>query len=237
MPPAPISSDFSLAFSRSEIMILYARLIAYLLVGIGVSSAFAGPYEDFVAALKQDDAWRVSQLLQRGFDPHAMGPRRQSGLFLALQEPAPKVARVLVRWPGTRIDERNAADETPLMMAALKGHQGVAQLLIERGADVNKTGWAPLHYAATGGQVALIQLLLEHHAYIDAESPNGTTPLMMAAQYGTLAAVKALLEAGADPTLKNQLGLTAEDFAIQAGRQDVGTQIGLAIRAKLPRGW
>ena len=218
-------------------MRLYARLIAYLLVGIGVSSTFAGPYEDFVAALKQDDAWRVSQLLQRGFDPHAMGPRRQSGLFLALQEPAPKVARVLVRWPGTRIDERNAADETPLMMAALKGHQGVAQLLIERGADVNKTGWAPLHYAATGGQVALIQLLLEHHAYIDAESPNGTTPLMMAAQYGTLAAVKALLEAGADPTLKNQLGLTAEDFAIQAGRQDVGTQIGLAIRAKLPRGW
>jgi ankyrin repeat protein len=94
-----------------------------------------------------------------------------------------------------------------------------------------------LHYAATGGQVALIQLLLEHHAYIDAESPNGTTPLMMAAQYGTLAAVKALLQAGADPTLKNQLGLTAEDFAIQAGRQDVGTQIGLAIRAKLPRGW
>ena len=237
MPPAPISSDFSLAFSWSEIMRLYARLIAYLLVGIGVSSAFAGPYEDFVAALKQDDAWRVSQLLQRGFDPHAMGPRRQSGLFLALQEPAPKVARVLVRWPGTRIDERNAADETPLMMAALKGHQGVAQLLIERGADVNKTGWAPLHYAATGGHVALIELLLEHHAYIDAESPNGTTPLMMAAQYGTLAAVKALLEAGADPTLKNQLGLTAEDFAIQAGRQDVGTQIGLAIRAKLPRGW
>ncbi len=237
MPPARISNDFSLAFNQLENMRLYARLISYLIVGIGFSSAFANPYQDFLAALKQDDGWRVSQLLQRGFSPQNLGPRRQSGLFLALQEPAPKVARVLVLWPGARIDERNADDETPLMMAALKGHQGVAQLLIERGADVNKTGWAPLHYAATGGHVALIELLLEHHAYIDAESPNGTTPLMMAAQYGTLAAVKALLAAGADPTLKNQLGLTAEDFAIRAGRQDVGTQIGAAIRAKLPRGW
>jgi hypothetical protein len=215
----------------------YARLIGYILVLNGFSSAFAGPNEDFVAALKQDDAWRVSQLLQRGFAPKDLGPRRQSGLFLALQEPAPKVARVLTLWPSTPIDERNAADETPLMMAALKGHLGIAQLLIERGADVNKTGWAPLHYAATGGQVALIQLLLEHHAYIDAESPNGTTPLMMAAQYGTLAAVKALLAAGADPALKNQLGLTAEDFAARASRPDVGTQIELALRARLPRGW
>lgn len=237
MPPAPISSGFSLAFSQSENMRLYARIIAYLVVGIGLSPVFAGPYDDFVAALKQDDAWRVSQLLQRGFVPQDLGPRRQSGLYLALQEPAPKVARMLALWPGTSIDERNAADETPLMMAALKGHLGIAQLLIERGADVNKTGWAPLHYAATGGQVALIQLLLEHHAYIDAESPNGTTPLMMAAQYGTLAAVKALLAAGADPALKNQLGLTAEDFAMRANRPDVVAQIGAAVRARLTRGW
>ena len=61
-----------------------------------------------------------------------------------------------------------------------------------------------------------MELLLENHAYIDAESPNGTTPLMMAAHYGTPAAVKLLLEAGADPTLKNQLGLTAIDFARRA---------------------
>jgi ankyrin repeat protein len=43
---------------------------------------------------------------------------------------------------------------------------------------------------------------------------------MMAAQYGTPAAVKLLLDAGADPHLKNSLGLTALDFATQAERPD-----------------
>ena len=63
-------------------------------------------------------------------------------------------------------------------------------VMASMGADVNKPGWTPLHYAATHGHLAIMDLLLEEHAYIDAESPNGTTPLMMAAHYGTPAAVK-----------------------------------------------
>ena len=80
-----------------------------------------------------------------------------------------------------------------------------------------------------------MELLLEEHAYIDAESPNGTTPLMMAAQYGTPAAVKLLLEAGADPTLRNQLGLTAIDFAYRAKPHRFGRthcRIDPAVKAK-----
>jgi ankyrin repeat protein len=122
------------------------------------------------------------------------------------------------------------------MMAALKGHTELARKLIERNADVNKTGWTPLHYAATNGQVAIMELLLENHAYIDAESPNGTTPLMMAAQYGTRDAVKLLLEAGADPNLKNQLGLSALDFAMRANRRDAAELISSSVRSAQPKG-
>ena len=46
----------------------------------------------------------------------------------------------------------------------------------------------------------MMRLLLEESAYIDATSPNGTTPLMMAARYGSPEAVKLLLEEGAEPT-------------------------------------
>jgi len=218
-------------------MRLYAKLVAYLLIAIGYSGAYAGPAEDFFSAIKRDDAWAVSSLLQRGFDANTVSPERQFGLYLALREPSLKAAQVLIDWPRTDVDARNAVDESPLMMAALKGHLALARRLIERGADVNKPGWTPLHYAATGGQVALIQLLLDKHAYIDAESPNGTTPLMMAAQYGTLAAVKALMDGGADPALKNQLGQTARDFAQRGGRQDVVDLIAAAARVKLPRAW
>ena len=218
-------------------MRIYAKLVAYLIVIVGVSVAFAGTEEDFFSAIRRDDAWAVSSLLQRGFDANTVSPDRQFGLYLALREPSLKAAQVLIDWPRTDVDARNAVDESPLMMAALKGHLALALRLIERGADVNKPGWTPLHYAATGGQVAVIQLLLDKHAYIDAESPNGTTPLMMAAQYGTLASVKALMEAGADTALKNQLGQTARDFAQRGGRQDVVDLIAAATRAKLPRAW
>ena len=85
------------------------------------------------------------------------------------------------------------------MMAAFKGHKELVRKLIARDADVNKTGWTPLHYAATSGHLEVMLILLDEHAYIDAESPNKTTPLMMAAKYGTTEAVRLLLEAGADP--------------------------------------
>jgi hypothetical protein len=63
-------------------------------------------------------------------------------------------------------------------------------------------------------------MLIEQHAFLDAESPNGTTPLMMAAGYGNGAAVKLLLEEGALPALKNQLGIDALAMARLHNRPD-----------------
>ena len=208
----------------------------YLIVLFYFSLANAGSYDDFLAAVKNDDAAQVLELLQRGFDPNTAYPDGVTGLLVAVKLPSPKVLDVLIQWPGTRVEVRNAADESPLMLAALRGDVDMCRLLIQKGADVNKPGWAPLHYAATKGELAVIQLLLDEDAYIDAESPNGSTPLMMAARYGTEDAVKLLLEAGADPLLKNQLGLTAVDFANGVSRPAVAGLISAAARAKLPKG-
>ncbi len=122
------------------------------------------------------------------------------------------------------------------MLAALAGDVELCRLLIARDADVNKTGWAPLHYAATNGHLEVMRLLLDEHAYIDAASPNGTTPLMMAAHYGSASAVKLLLEAGADPTLKNIQALSALDFANRGTRPDSADIIRAFIRGQKPKG-
>jgi ankyrin repeat protein len=214
----------------------YFKGIAYLVVLLGHSFLHAGSYDDFFAAIKQDNAGPITSLLKRGFDPNTPNAKGEPGLYLALREPSLKAAEALIAWPKTNVEARTLQDESPLMMAALKGHLDLAKKLVERGADVNKTGWTPLHYAATNGHLAIMELLLENHAYIDAESPNGSTPLMMAAHYGTPAAVKLLLEAGADPTLKNQLGLTAIDFARQGNRKDAVELIGASMRAAQPKG-
>ena len=217
-------------------MINYIKYCTYLFVFFGFSVCNAGSYEDFFRALKQDDATLVAALIQRGFDPNTRSPEGQHALFLVIREPAPKVLAVLLQWPRIEIEPRSPQDESPLMMAALAGNLQLVRQLIARDADVNKPGWAPLHYAATNGHVAVMRLLLQHHAYIDASSPNGTTPLMMAAQYGTPEATKLLLEEGADPLLKNQMGLSAIDFAYRANRVESAQLIAAFVRAAQPRG-
>jgi uncharacterized protein len=214
----------------------YFKYALYLIVLIQFNLVKAGSFEDFFKAIKTDDVAVVQGLLNRGFDANTRDEQQQHGLYLALREPSLKVAKVLIDWPKTDLNAANPANETPLMMAVLKGHNALAAAMLDKDADVNKTGWTPLHYAATSGNIELTRLLLEKHAYIDAESPNGSTPLMMAAQYGTLSAVKLLLEEGADPLLKNQLGLSAIDFAQRAQRQENANMIGEFVRAKQPKG-
>lgn len=214
----------------------YFKLILYLVVITGFSPAISGSYEDFFKAIKQDDAALVRSLLERGFDPNVADPNGQNGLFLAIREPSLKVARALIDWPKTKVESRSKADESPLMMAALKGHTEIVKKLIERDADVNKPGWTPLHYAATGGHLEIMNLLLENHAYIDASSPNDSTPLMMAALYGTPSAVKLLLEAGADPSIKNRLGMTAIDFAYRDKRVEAAEIIAAFVRGRQGKG-
>ena len=201
-------------------MINQLKKAIYLYVFAGFFLAHAGSYEDFFAAVKKDDSATVAALLARGLDPNTLGPEGLTGLFMAARSGAGKVAGVLLDAPAIDVECRNAVDESPLMLAALRGDLPLAQALISRDADVNKTGWTPLHYAASRGQLAMIDLLLEHNAYIDAESPNATTPLMMAAGYGNVQATRALLQAGADPKLKNAEGLTALDFAQGFGKPD-----------------
>lgn len=217
----------------------YIKKSIYLIVFIGFSSVNAGSFEDFFSAIQRDDPQSLSALLRRGFDPNTLDAKGQSGLFLALRDPSPKVIEVLLKAPKIKVETRTPQDESPLMMAAMRGELKLAAALIDKDADVNKTGWTPLHYAASstqGDQLGVAKLLLENAAYIDAASPNGSTPLMMAAMYGNTSTLKLLLDEGADPTLKNQLGLTAVDFAQRADRKEMVELIGAAIRARQPKG-
>ncbi len=179
----------------------------------------AGSYEDFFKAIQLDRPQEIQRLLQRGFDPNTVNPAGVPALLLALQEQSFLAADVLAQHPQTRADARNARDESALMLAALRGQERLVVQLVSRGAAVNKSGWTPLHYAATGGHVRVSAFLIGAHADVNAESANGTTPLMMAAMYGNSDTVKLLLESGAEAYPQNDNGLTALDFASKAGQE------------------
>jgi hypothetical protein len=214
----------------------YFKKFIYLVVLIGFGIASAGSYDDFFKALRTDDVVTVNNLLARGFDVNTLDPQGQHGLIVAIKEPSPKVAKALVNALKIDLNALNVLGESPLMLACLNGELELATQMVKKGADVNKTGWTPLHYAASKGHLSVIKLLLENYAYIDAESPNGTTPLMMASMYGTTDAVNLLLGEGADPLLKNQQGLTALQFAQRASRPDAAEILTKVMRSKQASG-
>jgi ankyrin repeat protein len=184
-----------------------------LVLSIGVSFANAGAYEDFFKAIEMDDGRTISGLIRRGFDANSPSVSGQTPLFLALRSGSHQAVAALFTASDLKVDEANEANETALMMAALRGQLEWCKRLVERGAALNREGWTPLHYAATGPNTELLAMLLDSGADINALAPNRNTPLMMAARYGPEENVKLLVQRGADKKLINERNLSAADMA------------------------
>lgn len=191
-------------------------------VAAGWSLAHADAASEFQTAIIRDNFVAMRKLLQQGVSPNTLDERGRPALVKAMQLESLRVAQTLIQARGIDINAASPAGETALMHACIKGHLDVVKQLLALGARVNQPGWTPLHYAASADaehSVAIAALLLEQHAYIDAESPNQSTPLMLAAQYGSQDMVQLLLDAGADVQVRNQLGLNAVDFARRSERE------------------
>lgn len=197
-------------------------LFACMLLWLPMSVAWAGAFEDYFEAVKRNDARAVQSLLQRGFDPNAAEEQRgDTGMILALRHDSMDVFRVLLGARGTDLEMKIRNGDNALMIAAYRRNKAAVEALVAKGAQINRPGWTALHYAAAAGSNEIVSFLLERHAYIDAESPNRTTPLMMAAWGGHILTVKLLLEEGADAALRNDVGMDVVDFAKKGGFPDI----------------
>ena len=183
------------------------------------STRSASASQAFWEAIRLDDVKAMQTEMLRGASANAKHPEHGPAIVVAARERSPKALAYLAQLSGTRVDATNANDETALMLVALQGDLESVRVLAARGAEINRPGWTPLHYAAVGGHVPVIAFLLEAHAYIDAQSPNGTTPLMMAARQKHTNAVRALVEAGADPTARNEAGYGAAEYMESHGEK------------------
>lgn len=179
-------------------------------------------YREWFEAVRIDDVRRVQALLARGFDPNSVEPERfDTALILSVRLKSSKVFSALLQAPDVNLNARSLNGDTALMIAAYLPDIPRALALIAKGVEINRPGWTALHYAAASGSLLIIQRLLDESAFIDAESPNKTTPLMMAARGGHGAIIKLLLDEGADPKLKNEADMTAADFARAQGFKEL----------------
>ena len=185
-----------------------------LATALSATTAHAGAYDDFFKALQLDLAQSVKTLLGRGFDPNTVDAANgDPGLVYAVRNESPNATLMLLTSPQINLEARARNGDTALMLAAYKEDVATVAALLRKGAEPNRPGWTALHYAAAAGNSEIVQMLLEKSAYIDAESPNRTTPLMMAARNGKTSVVELLIQRGADQNVKNDQGMSARDFA------------------------
>ena len=77
--------------------------------------------------------------------------------------------------------------------------------------------WSALHYAVFAGHRDVADLLIQRGADVNGRAPNGSTVLMMAAREGKEELARALIAAGADPRPANDAGDTALTWAMRYG--------------------
>jgi uncharacterized protein len=123
---------------------------------------------------------------------------------------------------------------TALHFAAFFGRFEAAELLIQRGAEVDAfgRGWmtgTAMHSAVSRLHSHVVRILLEAGANPNVRQSAGWTPLHAAAANGDLASVDLLLDAGADFTATNDEGRSVGDLATESGDEATADR----IRSKL----
>lgn len=105
----------------------------------------------------------------------------------------------------------------PLHIAAMHGHEGAVEVLLEHGASPGQPpdihGHQPLHLAARFGSSAVARVLLEWGAPVDPVDGVGCTPLTWSAFSGRDAVAALLLRQGAAVDVRDADGQTPLHWA------------------------
>jgi ankyrin repeat protein len=113
---------------------------------------------------------------------------------------------------------------SPLVAALRIEDFKMAQLLYERGADIDVQGYqktTPLHGASCSGHLKTVRWLLCHGAMPNSPNKNGRTPLHGAAARGYTEVARTLFQYKADNNIQDVEGLTPLHRASQTGKVDV----------------
>lgn len=126
---------------------------------------------------------------------------------------------------GFSPDVRDAKGVPLLCLAVRNEHRGVVELLLERGADIDAVsldrGNTPLMDAVAVRNLELVQLLIDAGARLDIQSRDGQTALILAVGQKAVDAAEKLIEAGADASIADALGMSARKYADLFGLKEL----------------
>lgn len=197
------------------------RLIALLLDhGARVDARNNGGNASLSHALRSGDAGVAKLLLERGADIRITGfdnrkwhdnSQMNSAGWSALGGDPECLHLALAYGADPRLRDGEGRDA--LQIAREHNHPTTVALIGETLLKLGQ-GWTSRHFAVEYG---IREALLRPGPDLDAQTEDGTTPLMIAAIHGDVEAIRILLRGGAHADLKNRKGETALDLAIRRG--------------------
>lgn len=142
----------------------------------------------------------INLLLQHGANILAKDNSGQTALHLAAHYGREAILNLLLNTlpKKSSVDIKDNNGKTPLHSAAFVSMPGVAQKLIEKGADINASnehGYTPLHFAAREGHLEVVKLLLSSGANPLLISEGVDRPAIIALQFGHVQVAAWLLAA------------------------------------------
>ena len=184
------------------------------------------------AAMRGDGA-TVRALVASGADVNVAQGDGMTALHWAANRGDSTMAVVLLRAKARLSATTRIGGYTPLHVASQSGAAGVVRALLAAKADaraVTTDGATAMHLAAVAGVPGTITALVAAGGDVNATEPAwGQTPLMAAAARGRADAVRALLKAGADPSVTAKtmdiMASAAQDRQAKAKRDAVLAQL------------
>ena len=196
--------------SRRGLPAAFALTLTLVLATLGGTPAESHVAESPVAdAAERGDLEAVRALLRQGADANTAQSDGMTALHWVATRNDLDIARTLLYAGATVRATTRLGGYTPLHLASRAGNAEVAAALLEAGADPNAftaTGATALHFAADADAAGVLAALVAHGGDVNVRDGfSERTPLMFAAVRGADAAARALLEAGADPSLVTAL--------------------------------
>jgi cytohesin len=125
---------------------------------------------------------------------------------------------------GVDVDKEDLSGLTPLHYAARLVHKEIAELLIDKGANVNAV-WGgirvtPLHEAAWWGRKEIAELIITAGADVNAKVNDGRTPLAMAIDQNKPETADIIRKHGGMTSAELLSGMTLLHIAVKEGKME-----------------